>query len=265
MMGEFILENNAYLYTGQPICPNFTLNIGGKELHSGTDYDVEITDNINVGTAHVLIKGKGKFKGVIERFFEIKPVPAKSLSFFADRTEFDYTGEPCTVKVIVRFGETVLTENEDYTLEYENNIEPGTGNVILRFMGNYEGIMTIPFAIFPPHQEEEEVSEPSVPVLENLSVLSADKIRLGETVQVRAAAQGGTSPYTYSVFLCKIKKQNWKTIQENSEETLINITPASATRYLILVKVKDSSGKLAKQYFKLNVNLPEEEADSPSS
>ena len=169
---------------------------------------------------------------------------------------YDGNAHDLTIKGMIPYGTTV---------EYENNIAPGTGNVILRFMGNYEGIMTIPFAIFPPHQEEKEVSEPSVPVLENLSALSADKIRLGETVQIRTAAQGGTAPYTYSVFLCKIKKQNWKTVQENSENTLINITPAMATRYLILIKVKDSSGKSAKQYFKLSVDLPEAEADSPSS
>ncbi len=256
------MENNVYLYTGSPICPKFTLNIGGRELVSGTDYDVEITDNVHVGTAHVIIKGKGKFKGVIERTFEIKPVPARSLSFFADSTEFDYTGEPCVMKLAVRFGDITLTENEDYTVEYVDNIEPGTGSAVLRFSGDYEGMMTVPFAIFRPEPEEtnieEDEEEPEqsedIPKLVSVSEISADAVRLGESVQVQIRAEGGVAPYTYAVFLTKIKAQNWLTVQDYSEETSVSVTPARATRYLLLVKVKDSRDIIAKQYFKISVS-----------
>lgn len=258
------MGNNAYLYTGQPICPKFTLNISGRELHSGTDYDVVITDNINVGTAHVVISGKGKFKGVIERTFDIKPVPARSLSFFADNTEFDYTGEPCFMQIIIKFGDIVLTENEDYTVEYTDNIEPGTASATLHFMGNYDGTMTIPFAIFRPQKEEETPSE-TVPALENLTTLSAESITLGENVQVQAAAAGGVAPYTYSVLFRKIKGNNWTTVQDYANETQVSITPGWTTRYVILVKVKDSRGAIAKQSFKISVNAKEEEKDEAAA
>ena len=251
------MENNAYLYTGQPICPKFTLNIGGRELHRDTDYDVEITDNVNVGTAHVVIRGKGKFKGVIERTFEIRPVPARSLLFYADNTEFDYTGEPCQMRIVIKFGEIVLTENEDYTVEYTNNIEPGTAQATLHFMGNYEGTMNIPFAIFRPQKETVETSaervSAAVPALENLSVLSADTVALGESIEVQAAAEGGVPPYMYSVRFRKVKGQNWVTVQDYAEETHIRITPARATRYIVSVKVKDSRGIIAKQSLKFTV------------
>ncbi len=256
--GKIIVESNAFLYTGHPIQPKYTLNIGGRELNIGTDFDVEITDNVNVGTAHVTIRGKGKFKGVLERTFEIKPVPAQSLSFLADQTEFDYTGEPCTMQIAVKYGDIVLTEGEDYTVEYTNNIEPGTGQAELHFQGNYSGTMTIPFSIFRP-QEPPKPPVPSkpaaeeIPALENLSVLSSDTIRLGETIQASAQAQGGVPPYTYGFYFRKIKANTWITVQDYGEEAQATISPARATRYLVLVKVKDSRGVIAKQYFKVSV------------
>ena len=154
--------NSSYVYTGNPITPRFSLNIGDQLLESGTDFDVEITDNINVGTAHVLIKGKGRFKGVIERSFEITPVPARSLSFFADNTEFETDGEPCLMQVAVKFGEVTLEEGVDYTVEYIDNDKPGRANARITFMGNFSGVMTIPFTI----REKDP--------LENLCTVSSD-------------------------------------------------------------------------------------------
>ena len=150
------MANNSYVYTGNPITPKFTLNIGDRILDSETDYDVEIRDNINVGTAHVTISGKGKFKGVIERTFEITPVPARSLSFFADITEFVYTGEPCYMQIAVKFGDVTLKNGVDYDIEYVNNIEPGRANANLYFYGNFFGTMTIPFTITAPEVISEE-------------------------------------------------------------------------------------------------------------
>ena len=71
---------SSYVYTGNPINPKYTINIGDKVLEKDVDFDLEITDNINVGTAHVIIKGKGKFKGVMEKTFEIIPAHVIGIS-----------------------------------------------------------------------------------------------------------------------------------------------------------------------------------------
>ena len=251
------MDNNIYLYTGSPITPKFTLNIGGKMLDSDSDYDVEITDNVNVGTAHVRISGKGKFKGVIERTFEIRPVPAASLSYYADETEFTYTGEPCYMQVAVKFGETTLEEGKDYTLQYTDNTEPGTANAVITFHGNFVGVMSIPFVIYDPNAVSEPVFEEEVEPLENTSVLSSQSIRLGEGITVSASAEGGAAPYTYAVLYRKTAVKKWVTVQDFAENDTITVRPKKDTRYLIVVKVKDSRGAIAKQYFKINVEAAE--------
>ena len=167
------MDNNTYLYTGNPIEPKYNLNLGDMVLESGKDFDLEITDNVNVGTAHVKIIGKGKFKGELERTFEILPVPARSLSFFADNTEFDYTGRPCVMKVAVRFGDVSLVEGRDYKVEYSNNVKPGVAQATLTFSGNFSGKMTIPFTIFEGKMKP--VDLPKEPAAKEKAVSTAEK------------------------------------------------------------------------------------------
>ncbi len=263
------MSNNSYIYTGDPITPKFTLNIGDRVLNDGTDFDVDITDNINVGTAHVVITGKGKFKGVIERTFEITPVQARSLSFFADVTEFLYTGEPCYMKVAVKFGSTTLVEGVDYMIEYINNVQPGTANAILYFMGNFVGTMTIPFNIIALVPQEEKVSEdrstedqegiPDAAAADgeyfvNTSRVSRKNTAPGKKIRVYASAEGGEPPYSFAVFYKKASKKDWNTVSDFSQKTEFVVIPKAATKYRILVKAMDSTGAVAKKVFRINVS-----------
>lgn len=49
--------------------------------------------------------------------------------------------------VNVTVGDDLLVENVDYTLTYENNINVGTGTVIITFKGNYSGTLEKDFTI----------------------------------------------------------------------------------------------------------------------
>lgn len=41
--------------------------------------------------------------------------------------------------IVVKVDETVLVKDVDYTLEYQNNVQPGTAKVLVHFIGNYSG------------------------------------------------------------------------------------------------------------------------------
>lgn len=241
-----LLMNSSYVYTGSPINPRFSLNIGNQTLESGTDFDVEISDNIDVGTAHVLIKGKGRFKGTIERSFEITPVPARSLSFFADNTEFDFSGEPCMMQVAVKFGEATLEEGKDYTVEYLNNNRPGRASARISFMGNFSGVMNIPFTI--------RGELPKADPLEIVCSVSSDKIKLGESVTVTAEGKGGRGPYTYAVFYKKVESEKWTTVHRFNSDEKTDVTPLNPTKYKICAKVRDQDSAVAKKYFTVEVS-----------
>ncbi len=253
--------NSSYMYTGNPITPRFTLNLGNRLLNSETDFDVTITDNVNVGTAHVTIKGKGKFTGTINRTFEINPVPARSLSFFADNTEFAYTGKPCVMQIAVKFGDITLEEGRDYTVEYIDNVAPGKANAKLTFMGNYQGVMTVPFEIYEPEEtfdeapfdENEEYEE-----LKNLSTISSENITLGDKIVVTSEAEGGKPYYTFAVLYKRTKGKKWVTVQDYGVKSKAVIKPQGSAEYTVCVKARDRRKNVAKKYFTVNV-APNEE------
>ncbi len=273
--GEYFEMNNTYVYTGNPIEPQFTLKIGDRELKKGTDFDLEITDNINAGTAQVLMKGKGKFTGIIRRTFQITPVPARSLSFFADKTEFDYTGSPCEMQIAVKFGETVLQEGVDYDVLFLDNVQPGRANAKLQFKGNFVGTMTIPFLIL--QKEEPEIGEKKEkpvdktklePEVEgevkagedddfiNTSEISSAMITQGESISVTASAQGGQPPYTFAVYYKKVIAEQWMTRYSFSSKTHTLVQPKLAMKYQILVMAKDQRNVVARKRFLVSVKKP---------
>lgn len=60
-------------YTGKAITQsNLVVKMGSKVLKNGTDYTVSYNNNKNIGTATVIITGKGIYTGIIKKDFKIK-------------------------------------------------------------------------------------------------------------------------------------------------------------------------------------------------
>lgn len=223
---------NSYIYTGKPIVPNFDLNFGDTELKKDIDYDISAENNINVGTATLYIKGKGKFDGIIEQQFKIEPVPAKNLKFYADNTVFDYTGEPIKMQLTVKYGEEiVLEEGRDYTIAYMDNIEIGRATAQMTFRGNFTGIMNIPFLIKAPFVNE--------------SWLSADKLEYGSEITIYAAVRGGKPPYSYSYYSRSGDSTKWTKLSDYTSQNEFSFKPNHIQEYVILVRMKDADGRIA--------------------
>ncbi len=89
--------------------------------------------------------------------------------------------------------------------------------------------------------------------LKNTSVISAESISLGERIILKAKATGGTGNYTYAVYYKKAAATKWITKQNFSSENKVYINPIVKTTYDVCVKVKDSSGKISKKFFKVEV------------
>lgn len=75
-------------YTGQQIKPIVTVSRNGEKLFSGEDYTVTYKNNIKIGIASIVIKGKGTYSGsktlyfkIIPKGTEIKSVKAKKNGF----------------------------------------------------------------------------------------------------------------------------------------------------------------------------------------
>lgn len=66
-------------YTDKKLKPSVTLTHNGKKLKVKTDYTVSYSKNKNIGTANVVIKGKGNYTGTRKATFKIVPGKVKSL------------------------------------------------------------------------------------------------------------------------------------------------------------------------------------------
>ena len=114
VMTRFI--NNAVImsipdqtYTGSEIKPEPVIKYDSATLTNGADYDVSYKDNINVGTATMVITGKGNYSGTLSITFKIKDaskvdpstIPAVGTSLVDDAGTFIYrvtsntAADPC--------------------------------------------------------------------------------------------------------------------------------------------------------------------------
>ena len=145
-------------YTGIAIEPEITVKCGTKTLVQDTDYTVEYSDNINVGTATVTVTGIGNYSGTGSTTFEItaKSMAGVSISSIADKT---YTGSAIKPSVTVKDGTKTLTANTDYTLSYSSNTDIGTATVTVTGKGNYTGTRTTTFKIVAANASDFVVSD----------------------------------------------------------------------------------------------------------
>ncbi len=136
-------------YTGKAIKPTPTVSISGHTLAEGTDYTLSYKDNTNAGTATVTIKGKGNYKGSTSVTFKISKASV-SKATVAKISEQAWNGKARKPNPKVTLDGKTLKKDTDYTLAYENNVEPGsTATVTIKGKGNYTGTKEASFKVGP--------------------------------------------------------------------------------------------------------------------
>lgn len=118
-------------------------------MTKNTDYSVAYSNNINAGTATVTLTGMGSYSGTVSKTFTIAPVSVGGLQIALSQTEYVYDGTAKTPAVTVNDGTTVLAENTDYTIGYQDNNNVGTATMNVTGMGNYSGTTSANFVINP--------------------------------------------------------------------------------------------------------------------
>ena len=70
-------------YTGSAQQPKPTVVAAGSVLKEGTDYTLSYSNNVNIGTASVTIKGKGNYRGSVTKNFKIYKDTFKAGTYMA--------------------------------------------------------------------------------------------------------------------------------------------------------------------------------------
>ena len=98
----------------------------------------------------------------------------------------NYTGSAIQPKPVVKDGDKTLTEGTDYTLDYDENINVGTGGVTINFKGNYSGSATVYFNIVKAAQTAPAADE-------GYTIdYKAETITVEDGYEVYTAQSGGT-------------------------------------------------------------------------
>ena len=138
------------VYTGQNIIPEYRIiypeNMYYPNLTLGTDYELKVENNFDVGTGKLTINGKGEFFGTITSTFKIKPAPISNV-IVAGLSDKTYNGASHTQSPIVKMGSTTLKENSDYNVSFANNINAGRATITIAGKGRYTGSKNISFMI----------------------------------------------------------------------------------------------------------------------
>ena len=125
----YSLEYSDYDYTGKEIKPAVTCD----GLTEGTDFMVSYKDNINAGTAQIIITGIGNYSGTYTLEFTINPVTiCTDVSQLQSKHPYDenvhevyvYNGAENAKNLYLTFSEdTQLEEYSDYLYIYDANGE----------------------------------------------------------------------------------------------------------------------------------------------
>ena len=144
LSGATVTVDENQFYTGYEICPAVSVELNGTPLYEGSDYWVEYRDNVEPGTATVIIHGDKDYYGTVTATFEIRK-NMEEADVYVDTVT--YTGEPLTPPVTVMWRGQELVQGQDYEVSYENNTEVGTARVIITGINDFSGERTGEFEI----------------------------------------------------------------------------------------------------------------------
>lgn len=135
-------------YTGKKIEPQVSVRFSDRKLTDNKDYSTEYINNLNVGTANVIVTGLGDFSMLITKVdFAIIAVSIDKAEIASIPTQTVNGQTPCEPKLKIKFNGKTLREGEDYTVSYKNNKSAGTATAIIKGIGNFKGTASVDFNI----------------------------------------------------------------------------------------------------------------------
>lgn len=158
-------------FSGSPITPALTVTSDGTALTANTDYDLTWANNVNAGTATVLVIGKGNYEGCYGyKTFTINPLAA-SISYATAAISSSTLGEKITNPLAKTGDGTVAYTSSDTNVA---TVDATTGEVTVV---NY-GTATITATVTPTSNSTYETTTASftLKVNDQLSTVTSNDI-----------------------------------------------------------------------------------------
>ena len=228
-------DAGPYGYTGKEWKPEVAVSFNDAALTADTDYTVSYENNINAGTAKIIITGIGDhFTGSTEKTFTINSAEISGCTF-APIADVTYNTQAHTPEVTVAISGRTLEADKDYTVSYASNVNAGTATVTVTGKGNFTGSANTTFTIAKADLNlsvytisslctETEVKTSTLPS----NFFLADETETGFSIALTAA--GGDAIFTQAPAV--VDGENMITYQLNGgtgEATFnVTVTPVSS-------------------------------------
>ena len=155
------------VYTRIKLTPDIEINDQSYKLVKDKDYQINYSNNINVGTATMTVIGTGNYKGTLNGKFNIIEKDINEVNI-KDIQDQKCTGTEIKPEVIITNGSIRLQENKDYTISYNNIINAGKANINITGKGNYKGSIVKQFNIINDNQNTvKNISDTSITEIED--------------------------------------------------------------------------------------------------
>ena len=117
---------------------DLVVKVKGQILAKGKDYTVEYSNNKEVGTATVVVRGMGIYAGSKKGNFSITGTSLKSAKI-EGLYDLTYNGKAQTPYLKISRDGVRLKQDVDYVVSYTNNVNVGKGKVVIKGIGQYTG------------------------------------------------------------------------------------------------------------------------------
>lgn len=133
-------------YTGEAVMPKPVVTYRKDTLTENIDYTISYENNVEAGTAAIVLTGTGAYAGTKKVAFQILGTPLKNLTISGIENRI-YNGAEQTLNLSIQAGGVTLKKDIDYELLYANNINAGKASVTIKGINAYTGVIKKTFQI----------------------------------------------------------------------------------------------------------------------
>lgn len=128
--------------------PNVTVKDKDRNVNlvKNKDYTVTYQNNVNAGTASVIITGINNYTGTAMQSFTVSTLDITKAKINAIPNQ-SYVGASVTPVPTITYANRQLTNGVDFTITYSNNNVPGTAKATITGIGNFKGSKDLTFKI----------------------------------------------------------------------------------------------------------------------
>lgn len=210
---------SKYTYTGSQIKPTIVVrDATGKILTANKDYKVAYLNNINAGTAWLVINGIGNYSGLLTPAFTIVKKNINNCTVSIPSSAV-YTGSEIRPTLTAKNGSTKMVPGSNYSVTYSNNKKLGRATVTVRGEGNFTGVKKMYFNII-------------VPGTKNLK-LSSSKMSSVTLKWTKVAKASG-----YEVYTSNLKKKVATVTSNKNTVTIKKLKNGTAYKYRVRAYIK---------------------------